>query len=292
MTVPLAWLGELGAGRFAQGVAGCCPQEGGPAPCPLPAPHPPAPAMTDPSACKTTIALISGGGKGCLRTPWAPGPLLPVGLPFARVRGPVGEGVGRLGGREAQSAMMRWDSVLHLRGPGCEGHPQSPHLPLWPSQSLSPSSFQKPPLPWPIPLQLPRGPGWEAGDSGYGPCLTWSKLGGAAQGWEGWVQAAGLSGAFGSCAAGILTPVTPETPPPPLKAGGLKNHRILCSLPLTWLGVTVLGRRALLGWWPQHTQPFYGAQEVDVGWGGSKPGLGIGQRLLSLGEAQKWAGAC
>lgn len=26
MTVPLAWLGELGAGRFAQGVADCCPQ--------------------------------------------------------------------------------------------------------------------------------------------------------------------------------------------------------------------------------------------------------------------------
>lgn len=53
---------------------------------------PQAPAMTDPSACKTTIALISGGGKGCLRAPWAPGPLLPVGLPFARVRGPVAWG--------------------------------------------------------------------------------------------------------------------------------------------------------------------------------------------------------
>lgn len=24
MTVPLAWLGKLGAGKFAQGVAGCC----------------------------------------------------------------------------------------------------------------------------------------------------------------------------------------------------------------------------------------------------------------------------
>lgn len=129
MTVPLAWLGELGAGRFAQGVAGRCPQQGEPAPCPLPAPQPPAPAMTDPSACKTTIALISGGGKGCLRAPWAPGPLLPVGLPFARVRGPMGEGVGRLGGREAQSAMMRWDSFLHLRGPGCEGHPAEPPSP-------------------------------------------------------------------------------------------------------------------------------------------------------------------
>lgn len=40
----------------------------------LPALQPPAPAMTDPSACKTTIALISGGGKGCLRAPWAAEP--------------------------------------------------------------------------------------------------------------------------------------------------------------------------------------------------------------------------
>lgn len=66
----------------------------GTCPLPPPCPPPPAPAMTDPSACKTTIALISGGGKGCLRVPWALGPLLPVGLPFARVRGPMGSGEG------------------------------------------------------------------------------------------------------------------------------------------------------------------------------------------------------
>lgn len=29
MTVPLAWLGELGAGKFAQGVAGGCLLYGG-----------------------------------------------------------------------------------------------------------------------------------------------------------------------------------------------------------------------------------------------------------------------
>lgn len=96
MTVPLARLGELGAGRFAQGVAGCCLHMGD-GTLPLPAPQPPTPAMTDPSACKTTIALISGGGKGCLRAPRAPGPLLPVGLPFARVRGPMREGEGDWG---------------------------------------------------------------------------------------------------------------------------------------------------------------------------------------------------
>lgn len=92
MTVPLAWLGELGAGKFAQEVAGCCLLYGGP--CLPPALQPPAPAMTDPSACKTTIALISGGGKGCLRAPWAPGPFFQLGFPFTRVRGPRGRGWG------------------------------------------------------------------------------------------------------------------------------------------------------------------------------------------------------
>lgn len=29
MTVPLAWLGELEAGKFAQGVAACCLLDGG-----------------------------------------------------------------------------------------------------------------------------------------------------------------------------------------------------------------------------------------------------------------------
>lgn len=63
MTVPLAWLGELGAGKFAQGVAGLLPPIWGTRTLPPPCPQPPAPAMTDPSACKTTIALISGGGR-------------------------------------------------------------------------------------------------------------------------------------------------------------------------------------------------------------------------------------
>lgn len=45
------------------------------------------------------------------------------------------------------------------------------------------------------------------------------------------MQAAGLSGAFGSCAAGVLTSITPETPAPPQKSQGAEESPY--SLPLT-----------------------------------------------------------
>lgn len=78
-------------------------------------------------------------------------------------------------------------------------------------------------------------------------------------------QAGGSSGAFGNCAAGVLTPVTPETPLPPQKSQGAVEITLFsASLPLLLFGVTVLGRSALLGWWPRHPQPFYGGQWV--GW--------------------------
>lgn len=128
--------------------------------------------MTDPSACKTTIALISGGGKGCLRAPWAPGPFFQLGFPSSGSGVPWGGG-GEVRGQRSPVSHDEVGVFLHLGGPRCEGHPaECPHLPLWPSHSLSLSSFQKPPLPWPLPLQLPKGPGWEAGDSGYGSHLT------------------------------------------------------------------------------------------------------------------------
>lgn len=75
-------------------------------------------------------------------------------------------------------------------------------------------------------------------------------------------QAAGLSGAFGSCAAGVLTPVTPETPlPSPEKPGAVESPYCLPPpFPPLVFGVTVLGRNALLGWRPWHLQPFYGGQ--------------------------------
>lgn len=224
-------------------------------PRPLPAPHPPAPAMTDPSACKTTIALISGGGKGCLRAPWASGPLLPVGLPFARVRGPWGRGWGDWGSREAQSAMTRWDSFLHLRGPGCEGHPAEP-----PSPTVAISKPQSPFLPE-TPTALahtspaPQGPrlgGWRP----QGMALARLRLslgggpraGGVGTGcWVVWC--------LWSCAAGVSTPVTPETPPCPPEARGLRKPLSHRSLALTWLWVTVPGRRALFGWCPSAHRP-------------------------------------
>lgn len=135
----------------------------------------------------------------------------------------MGVWVGRLGGREAQSAMMRWDSLLHLRGPGCEGHPVQPPPP---TVAISkPQSLFLPETPTALAhtSPAPQGPrlgGWRLR---VWPLLDLVKAGGAAQGWEGWVQAAGLSGAFGSCVAGVLTPVTPETPPPPQKSQGAEK---------------------------------------------------------------------
>lgn len=129
--------------------------------------------MTDPSACKTTIALISGGGKGCPRAPWAPGP--PSSSWASLCQGQGCRGKRGMGTREAQSAMMRWDSFLHLRGPGCGGHPAEPPSP---TVAISkPQSLFLPETPTALAhtSPAPRGPGWEAGDSGYGPCLT--KLG-------------------------------------------------------------------------------------------------------------------
>lgn len=161
----------------------------------------------------------------------------------------MGEGVGRLGGREAQSAMMRWGSFFTSGGQGVRGILQSPHLPLWPSQSLSPSSFQKPPLPWPVPLQLPRAQAGRLETQGMAPCLTLSKLGGWPMCGRGG-QAAGSSGAFGSCAAGVLTPVTPETPLPPQKSQeAVESPYSLPLYPYFCWGLTVLGRSALVGWW-------------------------------------------
>lgn len=171
MTVPLAWLGELGAGKFAQGVAGCCLLYGGPAPCLLPAPQPPAPAMTDPSACKTTIALISGGGRAASGHPGLQAPSSSWAS-LHQGQGSHGGGGGEVRGQRSPVSHDEVGVFFTSGGQGVRGIPQNPRLPLWPSQSLSLSSFQKPPLPWPLPLQLPKGPGWEAGDSGYGPHLT------------------------------------------------------------------------------------------------------------------------
>lgn len=126
MTVPLAWLGELGAGKFAQEVAGCCLLYGGP--CLPPALQPPAPAMTDPSACKTTIALISGGGKGCLRAPWAPGPFFQLGFPSPGSGVPWGGG-GEVRGQRSPVSHDEVGVFLHLEGgPRCEGYPAEPPI--------------------------------------------------------------------------------------------------------------------------------------------------------------------
>lgn len=38
--------------------------------------------MTDPSACKTTIALISGGGKGASGHPGLQAPFFQLGFPL------------------------------------------------------------------------------------------------------------------------------------------------------------------------------------------------------------------
>lgn len=144
MTVPLAWLGELGAVKFAQGVAGCCLLYGGPAPCLLPAPQPPAPAMTDPSACKTTIALISGGGRAASGHPGLQAP----SSSWASLH--QGQGSHGGGGREVrgQRSPVSHDEVgvfLHLRGPRCEGYPAEP-----PSPTVAISK--------PQPLFLPEAP--------------------------------------------------------------------------------------------------------------------------------------
>lgn len=180
----------------------------------------------------------------------------------------MGEWVGRLGGREAQSAMMRWDSFLHLRGPGCEGHPvelPSPTVAISKPQS---SSFQKPPLPWPIPLQLPRGPGWEAGDSGYGPCLTQSKLGRRPKGGRGGYRLLGCLVPLGAV-AGVLTPVTPETPPLPWKSQGAEEspYSLLLAPNLAWSNSA--GKESIVRLVaPAYTALLWRAG-VRVGWGGS-----------------------
>lgn len=94
-------------------------------PCLLPALQPPAPAMTDPSACKTTIALISGGGKGCLRAPWAPGPFFQLGFPSPGSGVPWGGG-GEVRGQRSPVSHDEVGVFLHLRGPRCEGYPAEP----------------------------------------------------------------------------------------------------------------------------------------------------------------------
>lgn len=50
------------------------------------------------------------------------------------------------------------------------------------------------------------------------------------------MQAAGLSRAFGSCVAGVLAPVTPETPPPPQKGEGAEEspYTLLLAPNLAW----------------------------------------------------------
>lgn len=83
----------------------------------------------------------------------------------------MGEGVERLGGREAQSAMMRCSLWFTSGGQGVRGVLQSP--------VSKPQPFFLPETPTALAhtSPVPRGPGWEAGDSGYGPRLTSAKLG-------------------------------------------------------------------------------------------------------------------
>lgn len=92
----------------------------------LPALQPPAPAMTDPSACKTTIALISGGGKGCLRAPWAPGPFFQLGFPSPGSGVPWGRGWGSLGGPRSPVSHDEVGGFFTSGGPRCEGCPAEP----------------------------------------------------------------------------------------------------------------------------------------------------------------------
>lgn len=132
-------------------------------------PNPQPPAMTDPSACKTTIALISGGGRAASGHPGLQAPSSSWAS-LHQGRGSHGGGGGEVRGQRSPVSHDEVGVFFTSGGRGMRGILQSPRLPLWPSQSLS--SFQKPSLPWPLPLQLPKGPGWEAGDSGYGPHLT------------------------------------------------------------------------------------------------------------------------
>lgn len=85
--------------------------------------------MTDPSACKTTIALISGGGKGCLRAPWAPGPFFQLGFPSSGSGVPWGGG-GEVRGQRSPVSHDEVGVFLHLplqlpKGQGVRGILQS-----------------------------------------------------------------------------------------------------------------------------------------------------------------------
>lgn len=178
--------------------------------------------MTDPSACKTTIALTSGGGRAASGHPGlqAP-PLLPIGLPLP------GSGVPWGRGRETgagQRSPVSHDEVRGLAftsgGPGCEGCPTE-----CPPQASAPLPSRNPHCLGPY-LSSPPGArlgGWRLR---VWPLLSYLSLGvgeGGSKCGRGGAQAAGSSSAFGSCAAGGLNSCNPRDPIPTLEKPGAEE---------------------------------------------------------------------
>lgn len=168
---------------------------------------------------------------------------------------------------------------------------QSLRLPLWPSQSLSPPSLQKPPLPWPIPLQLPRGPGWEAGDSGYGPCLTLSKLGGVSPRvggvgtgcWVVWCL-------WELCCWGLDSCIPRDPTSTPESQGAEESPNSLLLAPnLAW-GDSAGKENIVRLVAPASTALLWRAGG-RVGWDGSNQVQGLAKGSFPLGRPRRWAGA-
>lgn len=177
-------------------------------------------------------------------------------------------GVGRLGGREAQSAMMRWGSFLHLRGPGCEGHPAEPPSPTVAISKPQPLFFPETPTALAHTSLAPQGPrlgGWRL--------RVWPLLD--------LVQAGGWGGpSVGGVGTGCwvvwclwelccwdLDSYNPRDPTPtPEKPGGCRITLFSAPLLLTWFGGNSAGKESIVRLVAPASQPFCGGRWVE--WAG------------------------